>query len=304
MVAEFVDEEVRRPFVVGGSRAEQAVDTAAAVDLGVGQDLDEVVRRRRSDAAHVLVVEGQHVSLGAECVVGRPERCVAVGVRRRPGYAGHRRRRRQCPDVEVVLAFPERRGREQNVREFSCPGDELVLLILRVAVAEYEQVDFRCRIAVIEDGDRLPGVGRGFAMHHVILGVDRQPPDFVKIVCRVALLQDQFELVGLRRKADRLVVGAIDLFRFACRFPLAVDAAEASRPGHVAAVGIDDLEQVFAPQGFVDRVMHVAGPGQRLQHHLVETEYLGLVISRMKEVHSQGRGRLRQRVGAAEQRNQ
>ena len=173
-----------------------------------------------------------------------------------------------------------------------------------VVIVRTDDVDVELTGITFEDGDHLACVGCGFAMHHVIFGVDRQAPDLVETVGRVALFQYQLELGGLCRKAHRLVVSAIDLFRFAGRFPLAIDAAEAPRPGHVAAVGIDDLEQVFAPQGLVDRVMHVAGPRSRLQHHLVETEHLGLVISRVIEVHPQGRRRLRKRVGAAEQRNQ
>ncbi len=44
VMAELVHEQVARVTAVGGRRAEQAVYPAAAVDLGVGQDLDEVIR--------------------------------------------------------------------------------------------------------------------------------------------------------------------------------------------------------------------------------------------------------------------
>ena len=53
-MAELVDEEVRRPQVVGRDRAEQIEDPAAAVGLAVRQDLDDVVRRVRGDVAKRL----------------------------------------------------------------------------------------------------------------------------------------------------------------------------------------------------------------------------------------------------------
>ena len=40
----FVDEQVAGITAVGRRGAEQAVDAATAVDLGIGQDLDEVIR--------------------------------------------------------------------------------------------------------------------------------------------------------------------------------------------------------------------------------------------------------------------
>ena len=63
---------------VGGDRAVQAVDAAAAVRRGVGQDLDHLVRRVRGDVAKRLVLERQHVALGIEGVVGGADRRAPV----------------------------------------------------------------------------------------------------------------------------------------------------------------------------------------------------------------------------------
>jgi hypothetical protein len=174
------------------------------------------------------------------------------------------------------------------------------VLALRVAVAKYQQVHFHCRVAIVEYCDHPVGIGGRLAMHHVVVRVDRQAPDFIEPVRRIAFLQDEFELVGLCREPHGLVVGAIHVSRLARRFPFAVDAAETPRPGDGAGAGIDDFEQVFAPQCFVDRAVHVAGPWQRLEHDLVQTEYLHLVISGMIEVDTHGGGRFCQRGGGRE----
>ena len=114
VMPELVHEDVRRPDAVGRDGAVEAVDAAAAVGRAVGQDLDDVVRRVRGDVAERLVLEREHVALGVERVVGRADRRPAVDVLRRPRDARLRRRGRQPPDVDVALAFLERRRREQR----------------------------------------------------------------------------------------------------------------------------------------------------------------------------------------------
>ena len=43
VVAEFVHEQVGRPLAVRCRCAEQAIDTAAAIGFGIGQDFDEII---------------------------------------------------------------------------------------------------------------------------------------------------------------------------------------------------------------------------------------------------------------------
>jgi hypothetical protein len=72
MVAELVHEHVRREGVVGGHRRVEVEDPPAPVLAVVDHDLDDVVGRSGRDLADPLVVEGEHVALGAECVVRGP----------------------------------------------------------------------------------------------------------------------------------------------------------------------------------------------------------------------------------------
>ena len=97
VMAELVDEDVRRPHAVGGHGAVQAVDAAAAVGGAVGQDLDDVVRRVGGEVAEGAVVEGEDVALGVEGVVGRADRRAPMNALRRPRHARLRRRAARGP---------------------------------------------------------------------------------------------------------------------------------------------------------------------------------------------------------------
>ena len=97
VMAELVDEDVRRPDAVGGDGAVEPEDAATAVGRGVGQDLDDVVRRVGGDVAERPVVEREDVALGAEGVVGRADRRAPVDAVRRPRDARLRARAARAP---------------------------------------------------------------------------------------------------------------------------------------------------------------------------------------------------------------
>ena len=81
------------------------------------------------------------------------------------------------------------------------------------------------------NSNNLVSEHRGLMVIHVITRVDRMTPYFLEHIAVPARLQDDLEGTALCRKTYRLVERAIDLSCFAGRFPFAVDAAEASRPG-------------------------------------------------------------------------
>ena len=156
VVGELVNEHVRRECVVGGHRAVEAVDAAAAVGAIVDDDLDGVVRGVRGEAAKRLVVEGQHVALRAERIVGAAHRVGAVDAERGPRHAAVARRRHEAPDIEVTAPLLERRGRKQHVDEPLRIGLELRPLRGGVAVAQQQDVDLRGGIAALQQLDDRP----------------------------------------------------------------------------------------------------------------------------------------------------
>ena len=116
-MAELVHEDVGRELVVRGHRRVEVVDASPAVLAVVDHDLDEVVGRRGRDLAQPRVVEGEHVALGSEGVVGGAHRAApldAVGQARDAAFVGGDVDR---PDVEVAAALAERRDREEALRE-------------------------------------------------------------------------------------------------------------------------------------------------------------------------------------------
>ena len=70
VMAELVDDDVRRPEAVGRHRRVLPEDPAAAVGAAVDDDHHDVVRRLRGEVAPGAVVEAEHVPLGAEGGVG------------------------------------------------------------------------------------------------------------------------------------------------------------------------------------------------------------------------------------------
>jgi hypothetical protein len=80
---------------------------------------------------------------------------------------------------------------------------------------------------------------------------------------------------------------AMHLPGFTGGFPLAVNAAETPRPGDFTGPGIDHFEQVFSAHRVVDRLLEIPGKRQRLQHDLVEAEYLRIGTSGVEIINAQ-----------------
>ena len=75
---------------------------------------------------------------------------------------------------------------------------------------------------------------------------------------------------------------AVLLFGMNRGFPVTVDAAETPRPGDFAGTGINHFEQIFATHRIVNRLLKVSRKRQRLQHDLIEAEYLRFAVSSME----------------------
>ena len=88
VMAEFVDENIRRPQAVGGDGAVEIEDAAASVGGAVDQDFDELVGREGGNVAEAAVLKRQDVALGAEGVVGGAYRSATVNAGRWPRNAG------------------------------------------------------------------------------------------------------------------------------------------------------------------------------------------------------------------------
>ena len=148
-MAELVHEHVRRELVVRRHRRVEVVDPAAAVLAVVDHDLDEVVGRGGRHLAQPRVVEGEDVALGAERVVGGAQRAApedAVGGARDAAFVG---RDVDRPHVEVLAPLPERRDREQDLRQPVRVAVPLVALGRGVAVADEKQVHLLRRRAAL-----------------------------------------------------------------------------------------------------------------------------------------------------------
>ncbi len=152
-MTELVHEDVRRPDAVGRDGAVEAEDAAAAVGGAIRQNLDEFVRRVRRDVAEGLVLEGQHVALGIERVVGGADRRLPVDMLRRSRDPRLRGRRTEAPDVDVGLPLLERRGRQQRGDQPACVALELGPFARGVAVAENQEVQLRRGIAAAVQRD-------------------------------------------------------------------------------------------------------------------------------------------------------
>ncbi len=249
---ELVHEDVRRPHAVGGHRAVQAVDAAAAVGRAVGQDLDDFVGRVRRDdrGTPCSRTSARSARNRRRRTSRRPAtggRCAATGAR--------------CPDCAAagdspqtlisLLPFLERRGREQGRDEPPRVALEFRPLARGVAVAEDQQIQLLRRIAALVQLDqaaRRPALPRRAATN-LSAGSTFVRPDVAEHVPGVALLDDDAHRRVGSGEAQRLGERAVDVFRFAGRFPLAVDRAEAARVPHRAGRGVGHLEEILAAVG-------------------------------------------------------
>ena len=153
-MAKLVNENIIRETVVCGDRAVEVEDSAAAVGAIVCEYLDELVRRKLRDFPQRAIVKREHVTFGAERVVGRAHRRVAINAGRRSGDSTLERRRTKRPDVEVLSVFFERRSREQNFGQTASVTLKLPQLACRVAVAKYQKVYLRRWIAHALNGNQ------------------------------------------------------------------------------------------------------------------------------------------------------
>ncbi len=291
MVTELVHEDVRGKGVVGGHRAVEVVDTAAAVGAAVDHDLDHVVRRKRRQAPERAVVEGEHVAFRAEGVVGRADRVAAVHAQRRPRDAGLASRRHEAPHVEVLAAFLERRGLEQDGHEAAGVGLELAPFGGGVAVAEQQQIDLVRRIAVALQGQDLAGAGVGHGRaHEHVLWIHGGRPHRRPLIAGAALADLHGDRRGRRGEAQRLVEGARDGRRLLGRDPLVVDRAEAARVEQGLGGRITDVEPVGAQVQDVARLARHPRPGRRLDRDLIEGEEFLPAVAGVEVVHAHGAG--------------
>ena len=176
-MAELVHENVRRPHAVGGDRAVQAENAAAAVRRAVHQDFDDVVRRVGDEVAKRLVLEREHVAFRVERIVRRTGRRSPVDALRRPRHAGLGGRRTQAPHVDVALAFLERRRGEQHGGEPPGIAFELASFGSRVAVTQDQEIELLRRIAAHVHLDPRAGVSRpDAALDEFVRRIDRHRP--------------------------------------------------------------------------------------------------------------------------------
>ena len=145
------------------------------------------------------------------------------------------------------------------------------------------------------------GIHGGLTVHEDIVGIEFDAPHLFEPVAGTAFLHDELEHRLLCRKPYRLVKCAIDFSRLAGRLPLAVNTAEAARPGNIASVGVDDLEQVFAAVCLVVRLRHVPGPGQGFDDDLVERKHFHLMVAAVNVVDAHRGGHLRHRARVRDQ---
>ena len=139
-------------------------------------------------------------------------------------------------------------------------------------------------MAVLFDDDDVLDVCGRLLMNEIIIRIDSGLPDLVKFVFVIAFADDDIERLLLRRETQGLVKSPVHLSGLCGRFPFAINAAEAARPGHRSRVGIYDCKGVFAAKRRVDRPMHIAGPAEGLQDDLIEAEYFKVSISGVIEI--------------------
>ena len=285
-MTELVHEDVRRPDAVGRNRAVETEDASATVGGAVRQNLDEFVRRVRGDVAERLVLEGQHVALGIERVVGGADRRLPVDVLRRSRDPRLRGRWTETPDVDVGLPLPEGRSRQQRGDQPASVALELGPFARGVAVAENQDVQLRRGIAALMQRDQSARIRGRYRRDELVRGIDGHRPRVAEEIAGIALLDDDANRRARSREPQRFGKRPVDLLGLARRLPLAVDRAEPARVEHASAGGVGDLEQVLAAVGGVDRLRGTTGPRQRLENDPVQAEAFLFRVARVVVVHA------------------
>lgn len=80
--------------------------------------------------------------------------------------------------------------------------------------------------------------------------------------------------------------GAVHAPGLGGRFPFAVDAAEAPRPGDIAGFRVHNLERIFSAQCLVYRLLQVTRESQRFQHHPIQAEDFNFAVPGVVEIDS------------------
>ena len=96
----------------------------------------------------------------------------------------------------------------------------------------------------------LVGKAGRLLVYQVIIRVETDAPDLLKVVLGVAFPQYNFEWFISCRKPNRLMKSPIDFPGLRGCFPFAVDAAETSRPTDLAGLRVDDFKKILATQRF------------------------------------------------------
>ena len=156
----------------------------------IRQNLDEFVRRVRRDVAEGLVLEGQHVALGIERVVGGANRRLPVDVLRRSRDPRLRGRWTEAPDVDVGLPLLEGRRGQQRGDQPAGVALELGPFERGVAVAENQEVQLRRGIAALMQRDQSARIRGRYRRDELVSGIDGQRPRVAEDIAGIALLDD------------------------------------------------------------------------------------------------------------------
>src|SRR6185369_10895109 len=117
MVSKFMYAKISGPVAISREGCVEIENSAPTVGFIVDQDFDELVWSVGGGITQGVIVGGENVPFGIECVVGRAERRSTMHASRGtrdPGLCG---RRTESPDVEIIATFTKGRRREKSVRE-------------------------------------------------------------------------------------------------------------------------------------------------------------------------------------------
>ena len=74
-------------------------------------------------------------------------------------------------------------------------------------------------------------------------------------------------------KAQRLLKRPLRRLSFVRCFPLAIDRSKPARIKKLLRLRVANFEQILAEIRRIDRLLRIAGPGKRLNHHAVDAEH-------------------------------
>src|SRR5277367_1274372 len=172
----------------------------------------------------------------------------------------------------------KRRRRKQRFQKSPRIFLKFRTLRRRIPVPHHQQVHLVRGIAHLLQFEQRPRRRRTRAVHKLVPRIDAHLPNYVEFIAGT-LFQRHLDRHLRTRKPQRLGERPVAVERLVSVLPLTENGIESPRVQQLPAAPLPNLEEIIAHPAFVDGLIQVSRPFQRLQHQTIHAEPFFVRIS-------------------------